>query len=232
VSSRSRDVVIVGAGHNGLVAACYLARSGLDVEVIERDTVIGGAVSTVERWPGVRVDRGSSIHVMVRHTDLVEDLHLADLGLVYDDVEPWAVLPHPDGPLRFSADIDVTCESIEATCGSRDADAYRRFIAEWTPPTRAFLEAGSRPPTAASLGRAAWSLRRRHRGGRAEMVHAFMQPAETMLARQFDDTRLRCSICVELDALAAAAAGSARPSPRDWRLTAVRCAPATARPRS
>src|SRR5580704_16462582 len=152
VSSRSRDVVIVGAGHNGLVAACYLARAGLDVEVVERDTVIGGAVSTVERWPGVRVDRGSSIHVMVRHTDLVEDLSLAELGLVYDAVEPWAVLPHPAGALRFSADLDETCASIEAACGSADADAYRRFIADWAPRTQALLDAGSRPPTARSLG--------------------------------------------------------------------------------
>ena len=44
--------VVVGAGHNGLVAACYLAKAGLDVEVVERDTVVGGAVSTVERFPG------------------------------------------------------------------------------------------------------------------------------------------------------------------------------------
>ena len=55
-----RDVVVIGAGHNALVAACYLARAGLDVEVVERDTVVGGACSTVERWPGYRVDRGSS----------------------------------------------------------------------------------------------------------------------------------------------------------------------------
>src|SRR5207302_303496 len=72
--SERRDIVVVGAGHNGLVAACYLAQAGLDVEVVERDTVIGGAVSTVERWPGVRVDRGSTMHVLVRHTGITEEL--------------------------------------------------------------------------------------------------------------------------------------------------------------
>jgi phytoene dehydrogenase-like protein len=186
--------VIVGAGHNGLVAACYLARAGFDVELVERDTVIGGAVSTVQRWPGVHVDRGSSIHVMVRHTDLVEDFALADFGLVYDDVEPWGVLPHPDGALRFSADLDETCASIEAACGTPDADAYRMFIADWTPPTQAFLDAGSRPPTSRSLGRAAWSLGRRHRGNRAAMVRRFMAPAESLLAETFSDERLRAAI--------------------------------------
>jgi phytoene dehydrogenase-like protein len=70
----ARDVVVIGSGHNALVAACYLAREGLDVEVVEKDTVLGGAVSTVERWPGYLVDRGSSAHIMVRHTGIVEDL--------------------------------------------------------------------------------------------------------------------------------------------------------------
>jgi phytoene dehydrogenase-like protein len=186
--------VIVGAGHNGLVAACYLARAGLDVEVVERDTVVGGAVSTVERWPGVRVDRGSSIHVMIRHTDIVNELDLAGVGLEYDDVEPWGVLPHPDGPLRFSADLAETATSIEAACGGRDAESYRAFIEEWTPRTQAFLDAGSRPPSTRSLGRAAWLLGRRHVGGRADMVRTFMAPAETLIAETFVDERLRAAI--------------------------------------
>jgi phytoene dehydrogenase-like protein len=190
----SRDVVVVGAGHNGLVAACYLARAGFDVEVVERDTVAGGAVSTVERWPGVRVDRGSSIHVMVRHTDLAEDLRLGELGLTYDDVEPWAVLPHPAGALRFSADLDQTCGSIEATCGSKDADAYDRFVRDWTPQTKAFLRAGSAPPTASSLGRAAMTLGRGFGGTHAELARTVMQPAESLIANTFNDERLRAAI--------------------------------------
>jgi phytoene dehydrogenase-like protein len=194
VTSRSRDVVVVGAGHNGLVAACYLARAGLDVEVVERDSVAGGAVSTVERWPGVRVDRGSSVHVMVRHTDLVADLGLAELGLVYDDVEPWAVLPHPAGPLRFSTDLEATVESIAASCSRRDADAYRQFVLDWTPRTQAYLDAGSRPPTAANLGRSALWLRRRHRGSESDLARTFMQPAEALIHNTFHDDRLRAAI--------------------------------------
>jgi phytoene dehydrogenase-like protein len=49
------DVAIVGAGHNGLVAAAYLARAGLTVEAFERREIVGGACVTEELWPGVRV---------------------------------------------------------------------------------------------------------------------------------------------------------------------------------
>ena len=87
------DAVVVGAGHNGLVAACYLAKAGLSVEVIERDTVIGGAVSTVERFPGYLMDRGSSAHIMIRQTGIIEELRLAECGLVYDDLDPWGFAP-------------------------------------------------------------------------------------------------------------------------------------------
>ena len=129
----TRDrVIVVGAGHNGLVAACYLARAGLDVEVVERDTVLGGAVSTVERFPGYRMDRGSSAHIMVRHTGIVEDLRLSECGLTYQDLDPWGFAPFGDGGITFHVDLDATCASIEGVCGARDADAYRAFVQDWS----------------------------------------------------------------------------------------------------
>jgi len=55
--------------------------------------VLGGAVSTVERWPGYAVDRGSSVHIMIRYTGIVEELALDECGLTYLDMDPWAFAP-------------------------------------------------------------------------------------------------------------------------------------------
>jgi phytoene dehydrogenase-like protein len=186
----TRDVVVIGSGHNGLVAACYLARSGLDVEVIERDDVIGGAVSTVERWPGVHVDRGSSLHVMIRHTGIVEDLDLASCGLDYIDVDPWAVSWHDDAALRFAVDVDETCASIAAVCGEETADAYAAFVRIWSPRVDALLSAFHRPPTIGALGRAFWPLGR----AGAQLARDFLQPADALLDTTFDDERLKSAL--------------------------------------
>ena len=121
------DVVIVGSGHNGLVAACYLARAGLSVEVVESDDVLGGAVSTVERWPGVRVDRGSSAHVIVRHSGIVEELELAAHGLEYVDCDPWgfAPAPVPGDPGPDDDDVDALHAQLVAGPGSRSRSGRR-----------------------------------------------------------------------------------------------------------
>ncbi len=152
----ARDVVVVGSGHNALVAACYLAREGLDVEVVERDTVPGGAVSTVERWPGYAVDRGSSAHIMVRHTGIVEDLRLDECGLRYLDMDPWGFAPFgtrgEQQALTFHVDLDATCDSIAAMCGDRDADAYRAFVTDWGARNEAVFAAFQDVPTAGRLG--------------------------------------------------------------------------------
>jgi phytoene dehydrogenase-like protein len=200
------DVVVVGSGHNGMVAACYLARAGLSVEVVESDAVLGGAVSTVERWPGVRVDRGSSAHVIIRHSGIVEELDLAAHGLRYIDCDPWGFAPAPrpgepgrDGrPLVFSVDLHATCASIEAACGPEDAAAYRRFVAVWGPRSRAVAAAFGRAPNPAGLVRSFWPLGAPSAGQPrtpgADLAVDFLGSGDALLDRWFGSERLKAAL--------------------------------------
>ena len=190
-----RDVVVVGSGHNALVAACYLAAAGLDVEVLERDTVLGGAVSTVERFPGHRVDRGASLHVMVRHTPIVEELELGACGLRYLDADPWAYAPapEPDSPgLLFATDLDRTCDSIAAACGPADAAAYRDLILAFTPGCRRILDLLTGPPSPGRITRKVATMGRARGGG--ETSRWFLQPADHLLDATFRSERLRAAL--------------------------------------
>ncbi len=194
----TRDVVVVGSGHNALVAACYLARAGLDVEVVEKDTVIGGAVSTVERWPGYAVDRGSSAHIMIRHTGIVEDLRLDECGLTYLDLDPWGFAPFgpPDDQqaITFSLSLDRTCESIAAVCGDRDAEAYRAFVTDWAARNEAVFAAFQDVPSAGRLGRHLWGAGKAADVGGLEMSRQFLQPGDQLLDEHFTDERLKTAL--------------------------------------
>jgi phytoene dehydrogenase-like protein len=200
------DVLVIGAGHNGLVAACYLAREGLSVEVVESDAVLGGAVSTVERWPGVRVDRGSSAHVIIRQSGIVEELDLAAHGLRYLDCDPWGFAPAPSPgdpgpaghPLMFSVDLDATCASIADACGPEDAAAYRRFVEVWGPRSRAVAASFGRRPGPAGLIRSFWPMgapadgRPRTPGG--ELAVDFLGSGNALLDRWFGSERLKAAL--------------------------------------
>ncbi len=194
----ARDVVVVGSGHNALVAACYLAREGLDVEVVETDTVLGGAVSTVERWPGYAVDRGSSAHIMVRHTGIPEDLRLDECGLAYLDMDPWGFAPFgPPGDqqaITFSVDLAATCASIAAVCGERDAEAYAAFVTDWGARNEAVFAAFQDVPTAGRLGRHLWGAGKAASVGGLEMSRQFLQPGDQLLDEHFTDERLKTAL--------------------------------------
>lgn len=186
--------VVVGAGHNALVAACYLARAGLDVQVVERDTVLGGAVSTVERFPGYRMDRGSSAHIMVRHTGIVEDLDLAAAGLEYQDLDPWGFAPFGSEGIHFFVDLDRTCASIEGVCGSKDADAYRAFVQDWSARNLRVFEAFQGAPTMTHLGRTLWGVGKSTGLPGLELSRQFLTTADSLLDEQFDDERLKTAL--------------------------------------
>jgi phytoene dehydrogenase-like protein len=92
----SYDAIIIGAGHNGLTAAAYLARAGLATLVLERREIVGGCCVTEEIAPGCRVSTTSYIASMLR-PEVISELRLADHGLRMVPCDPAIQVPFPDG---------------------------------------------------------------------------------------------------------------------------------------
>ncbi len=126
----SFDAIIIGAGHNGLVAANYLAKAGLRVAVLERSDRVGGACVTDEIAPGFHVSAAAYVSGLFR-PQIIEDLELAKFGLRQIAFDPQAFCPFPDGRyLLLWSDIDRTCKEI-ARFSKKDAEAYRDYEAFW-----------------------------------------------------------------------------------------------------
>jgi len=122
------DAIVIGAGHNGLVAASYLAKRGLSVLVFERRERVGGACVTNEIIKGYRVSGAAQVLGMFR-SEIVRDLELERHGLRYQLREPEVFVPFPDGQhLFFYRDVERTMASI-ARLSMRDAEAYPRYDA-------------------------------------------------------------------------------------------------------
>ncbi|MFN3971718.1 MAG: phytoene desaturase family protein [Gemmobacter sp.] len=117
----SLDAVIVGAGHNGLVAACYLARAGLRVCVVEKNDWIGGAAVSRELYPGLTYSNCSYVNSLFR-PEIMRDLDLARHGLQILPYEGGALLTG-QGYLGMHRDHDANRREI-ARHSPRDAEAY------------------------------------------------------------------------------------------------------------
>ena len=122
------DAIVIGAGHNGLVAGGYLAKNGLSTIIFERSERIGGACITRELIPGFKVSAAAQLLGMLRQR-IIDDLELERHGLRYKFREPEIFIPFPDGKhVFFYADAARTIESI-ARIAPRDAEAFPRFDA-------------------------------------------------------------------------------------------------------
>ncbi|MTI87983.1 MAG: NAD(P)/FAD-dependent oxidoreductase [Balneolaceae bacterium] len=152
------DAIIIGSGHNGLVTACYLAKNNYKVLVLERDDTIGGAVRTEtmfqskEHPHGFRMDVGSSVHIMIHQTGIIEELELEKYGLEYIDMDPIMSYPVPTakGVIHFWKDIERTLDSI-AKVAPEDVSNYRDFIQFWGKINQGVLKAFMTTPSTANI---------------------------------------------------------------------------------
>src|SRR5436189_4476916 len=104
---RDYDVIVLGAGHNGLVTACYLARAGRRVLVLERRHLVGGACVTEEVFPGFKVSTAAYVNSLFRK-EIVRDLRLGDYGFEVLERNPSSFSPYADGRyLLLGPDADL-----------------------------------------------------------------------------------------------------------------------------
>jgi phytoene dehydrogenase-like protein len=123
------DAVIIGAGHNGLVAAAYLARAGRRVCVLERHEVIGGATVSEQPWPGWTVSAASYVCSLL-HPEIIADLDLPSHGYAAYRKPAASFTPLLDGrSLLLTRDDEANAREI-ATFNKRDVDGYRSLELE------------------------------------------------------------------------------------------------------
>lgn len=145
------DVAVVGAGHNALIAAAYLAKAGYRVGVFERRAVPGGAVSTIDH-EGFRFDLGGSAHILIRLTPIVEELELHRYGLEYLELDPMFHASDARQSWFIWRDPERTADELDSRFPGQ-GEAYRRFMRDWLPFGQAVKEAFLNTPSPLNLGR-------------------------------------------------------------------------------
>jgi len=199
----SPDVLIIGAGHNGLVCACYLAAAGLRVRVVERRGVVGGAAVTEAFHPGFR-NSTASYTVSLLNPQVIRDLRLVERGLRIVERPFSNFVPLPDGrSLRFGGDLAATQAEV-ARFSSADAqrlpayyaqlDRLANLLKQWVleaPPNLGgpFVVQSARD--AMSAARLLWQVGRLPRDGQRDLIDIFTKSAGHWLDALFESEPLK-----------------------------------------
>ncbi|HLU05665.1 MAG TPA: NAD(P)/FAD-dependent oxidoreductase [Woeseiaceae bacterium] len=177
------DVIVVGAGHNGLTTAFYLAKAGLDVLVLERRDVVGGCAVTEEidadKAPGCRVSTASYIASMLR-PEVIRDLKLDTYGLKMIACDPGVQTAMPDGSViswwsdRERLRRELSDKAPEDLDEFFRVDAHLRELAAYLQP---FFMEPPPDPYRTGAGRVFELLRigRRFRGLSGEQAASFVR---------------------------------------------------------
>jgi phytoene dehydrogenase-like protein len=194
------DVAIIGAGHNGLTCAAYLARAGLDVALFERRGIYGGTAVTEEFHPGFR-NSTASYTVSLLHPEVIRDLHLHEHGLRIVERPLLNYLVEGTGRgLRIGPTSTDTVRHLAAR-SPRDAERHGAWQAELTTAVALLRDLLTRtPPTDLKRFRDLWSALSIGRAFRAlpiesqRVVHElFTRSAGDLLDGWFEDEGLKAA---------------------------------------
>lgn len=198
------DAVVVGAGHNGLVCAAYLARAGLRVVVLEGREQIGGMAETSEPWPGVRVP--TLAHTVGRfRPPIARELRLHDHGLALVQPDARVFAPQPDGrALTMWGDAARTATELAGSglVTPADADGYGETDRRFRTLTRGLAEIMSRIPPDLALPsgdafagiRTALAARARARSESGGLMRVMPMAVRDLVDEWFESDALRAAV--------------------------------------
>lgn len=211
------DAIIIGAGHNGLVTAAYLAKAGYKVLVLERREIVGGCCITEELWPGYKVSTAAYVNSLLR-PEIIRDLELKKYGFDMIPRSPSSFTPFPDGRyLLMGPDKEMTRREI-AKFSAKDAEAYPKYedmltrVADFLEPTLT-----QTPPDPFSnrlgnlwkIGKLGWGFKGLGRQTATEAVEILTGAARPILDRWFESEQLKATLAT--DAVIGAFAAPSQP---------------------